>query len=103
MAYMCIGSGLSVITNRFRKPLHARERTAADGRGHRDPGRQRRGARRPDAQRARKPWPRICGQRLAILAALCRPGTTEISRVYHIDRGYESIETKFSALGADIR
>jgi UDP-N-acetylglucosamine 1-carboxyvinyltransferase len=38
-----------------------------------------------------------------ILAALVAEGTTEISRVYHIDRGYETIEKKFSALGADIK
>jgi UDP-N-acetylglucosamine 1-carboxyvinyltransferase len=29
-------------------------------------------------------------------------GTTEIRRVYHIDRGYEQIENKLRALGADI-
>jgi len=38
-----------------------------------------------------------------ILAALVAEGTTEISRVYHIDRGYQAIEKKFSALGADIK
>ena len=38
-----------------------------------------------------------------LLAALVAEGTTEISRVYHIDRGYEGIEKKFSALGADIQ
>ena len=38
-----------------------------------------------------------------ILAALAAQGTTEISRVYHIDRGYQRIEKKFSALGADIK
>jgi len=38
-----------------------------------------------------------------ILAALAAEGTTEISRVYHIDRGYQGIEKKFSALGADIK
>ena len=38
-----------------------------------------------------------------ILAALVARGETEISRVYHIDRGYENIEKKFSALGADIK
>jgi len=37
-----------------------------------------------------------------ILAGLAAEGTTELSRVYHIDRGYEQIEKKFSALGADI-
>jgi UDP-N-acetylglucosamine 1-carboxyvinyltransferase len=38
-----------------------------------------------------------------VLAALVAEGQTEISRVYHIDRGYETIEKKFSALGADIK
>ncbi len=37
-----------------------------------------------------------------LLAALAARGSTEISRVYHIDRGYEAIEKKFSALGARI-
>lgn len=38
-----------------------------------------------------------------ILAGLAAEGTTELSRVYHLDRGYETIEKKFSALGAEIR
>jgi UDP-N-acetylglucosamine 1-carboxyvinyltransferase len=38
-----------------------------------------------------------------ILAGLAAKGTTEISRVYHLDRGYENIEKKFSQLGAAIR
>ncbi len=38
-----------------------------------------------------------------ILAALAAEGRTELSRVYHIDRGYQRIEKKMSALGADIR
>ena len=37
-----------------------------------------------------------------ILAALLAQGTTEIARVYHIDRGYEAIERKFARLGAKI-
>ena len=38
-----------------------------------------------------------------ILAGLVAEGTTEINRVYHLDRGYERIEQKFGGLGADIR
>ena len=38
-----------------------------------------------------------------IVAALAANGKTEISRVYHIDRGYERIESKFKNVGADIR
>lgn len=37
-----------------------------------------------------------------ILAGLMAEGRTDISRVYHIDRGYEHIEDKFQALGAKI-
>jgi UDP-N-acetylglucosamine 1-carboxyvinyltransferase len=37
-----------------------------------------------------------------VIAGLMARGTTEILRVYHIDRGYEHIERKLSALGADI-
>jgi len=38
-----------------------------------------------------------------VLAALAADGETEVSRVYHLDRGYSHIEEKLSALGADIR
>ena len=37
-----------------------------------------------------------------VLAGLVAEGETHISRVYHIDRGYEAIEEKMSALGAEI-
>jgi UDP-N-acetylglucosamine 1-carboxyvinyltransferase len=37
-----------------------------------------------------------------ILAGLVAEGETHISRVYHIDRGYEAIERKLRELGADI-
>jgi UDP-N-acetylglucosamine 1-carboxyvinyltransferase len=38
-----------------------------------------------------------------ILAGLAAEGRTDVSRIYHIDRGYERIETKLKALGAEIR
>lgn len=38
-----------------------------------------------------------------ILAGLVASGETEVNRVYHLDRGYEKIESKFEALGAAIR
>ena len=37
-----------------------------------------------------------------IVAGLAAKGKTEVSRVYHIDRGYEQIEEKFRSLGANI-
>lgn len=38
-----------------------------------------------------------------VLAGLVARGTTKINRVYHIDRGYEKIEEKLIAVGADIQ
>ncbi len=38
-----------------------------------------------------------------VLAGLVAQGETQISRIYHIDRGYECIEEKLAQLGADIR
>ena len=37
-----------------------------------------------------------------ILAGLVADGETQVSRVYHLDRGYERLEDKLSAVGADI-
>ncbi len=38
-----------------------------------------------------------------VLAGLAADGETEVSRVYHIDRGYEHLETKLAGVGARIR
>lgn len=38
-----------------------------------------------------------------VVAALAAEGRTELSRIYHLDRGYASLEKKLSDLGADIR
>ena len=104
MAYMSIGSGLSVISetvfeNRF---MHVSEllRMGADiviqggnaiVRGV------------PALHGAQTMATDLRASASLILAALVAQGTTEISRVYHIDRGYQAIEKKFSALGADIK
>ncbi|MFH1138560.1 MAG: UDP-N-acetylglucosamine 1-carboxyvinyltransferase [Pseudomonadota bacterium] len=104
MALMCLGSGLSVITetifeNRF---MHVPElkRMGADI--------------RLDGNTAIIAGTKelFCAPVMAtdlrasaslILAGLAARGQTELSRVYHIDRGYERIEEKLSALGARIR
>lgn len=104
MAYMSIGSGLSVISetvfeNRF---MHVSEllRMGADiviqggnaiVRGV------------PVLHGAQTMATDLRASASLILAALAAEGRTEISRVYHIDRGYQAIEKKFSALGADIK
>ncbi len=38
-----------------------------------------------------------------VLAALAAKGTTTISRVYHLDRGYDELEKKLSSCGANIK
>jgi UDP-N-acetylglucosamine 1-carboxyvinyltransferase len=38
-----------------------------------------------------------------VLAALVAQGETSVDRVYHLDRGYESIEKKLAKVGANIR
>jgi UDP-N-acetylglucosamine 1-carboxyvinyltransferase len=38
-----------------------------------------------------------------ILAGLAAEGVTEVSRVYHLDRGYEGLEKKLAKLGANIK
>jgi UDP-N-acetylglucosamine 1-carboxyvinyltransferase len=37
-----------------------------------------------------------------VLAGIAAEGTTEVSRVYHLDRGYQKIEKKLRSLGAEI-
>jgi len=37
-----------------------------------------------------------------VLAGLVAAGETEVSRIYHLDRGYEHLEEKLAGLGADI-
>lgn len=104
MAYMSIGNGLSVISetvfeNRF---MHVSEllRMGADiviqggnaiVRGV------------PKLRGAQTMATDLRASASLVLAGLAAQGTTEISRVYHIDRGYETIEKKFSALGVDIQ
>lgn len=38
-----------------------------------------------------------------VLAGLVAEGVTEVSRVYHLDRGYEGLDRKLAKLGANIR
>ena len=40
---------------------------------------------------------------LALIAALAARGETTVSRVYHLDRGFERLEEKLSACGANVR
>ncbi|MBI1860094.1 MAG: UDP-N-acetylglucosamine 1-carboxyvinyltransferase [Deltaproteobacteria bacterium] len=37
-----------------------------------------------------------------VIAALCAQGTTQISRIYHLDRGYQRLDEKLKALDVDV-
>jgi UDP-N-acetylglucosamine 1-carboxyvinyltransferase len=103
MAYMCLGDGFSVVSetifeNRF---MHVAELL-------------RMGARIDVSGNtaAVKGVPRLSGAPLMatdlrasaslVLAGLAAAGTTEVLRIYHLDRGYDALESKLRALGAHI-
>jgi UDP-N-acetylglucosamine 1-carboxyvinyltransferase len=103
MVLMAVADGVSVITetifeNRF---MHAQEldRMGADIRleGNRAVVRGVRGLSGAPVMASD-----LRASVALVLAGLVANGTTEISRVYHLDRGYEHIETKLSRLGAAI-
>ena len=103
MAYMCLGDGFSIVRetifeNRF---MHVAELRRMGG--------------RIDVSgntAAVKGVPALSGapcmatdlraSASLVLAGLAASGTTEILRIYHLDRGYESLEKKLSSLGAEI-
>ncbi len=103
MAYMCLGDGFSIIRetifeNRFMHVAELRRMGAqVDISGN---------------TAAVKGVPALSGapcmatdlraSASLVLAGLAASGTTEILRIYHLDRGYEALETKLAALGADI-
>ncbi|MEW6261898.1 MAG: UDP-N-acetylglucosamine 1-carboxyvinyltransferase [Thermodesulfobacteriota bacterium] len=104
MALMCLGSGLSVITetifeNRF---MHVSElkRLGADIRLD---GNTAIIQGVPHLTSAPVMATDLRASASLILAGLAAKGQTELARVYHIDRGYEKIEEKLSTLGARIR
>jgi len=104
MVLMCLSSGRSVITetifeNRF---MHVGElnRMGADIRVN---GRVATVTGVPQLQGAAVMATDLRASASLVIAGLVAQGTTEILRVYHIDRGYERIEKKLAALGADIQ
>ena len=104
MALMCVSNGLSVINetifeNRF---MHVAElkRMGAD-------------VRIDGGCAIVKGMDKISGARVMatdlrasaslVIAALAAEGVTEISRVYHLDRGYDDLQGKLAGVGIDIR
>jgi len=104
MAFMSVGMGLSVITETVfeKRFMHASElkRMGAD---IRIKGNIALVNGVPKLKGAEVMATDLRASASLILAGLVAEGKTELSRLYHIDRGYEGIEKKLSALGANIR
>jgi len=103
MAMMTLAEGISFITetifeNRF---MHAQE-LARMGANIRLVGRQAIVAGVPELSSAQVIASDLRASASLVLAALVARGQTLIDRVYHIDRGYEKIESKLERVGARI-
>jgi UDP-N-acetylglucosamine 1-carboxyvinyltransferase len=103
MALLCLADGISVITERIfpDRFLHVGELNRMGARIRKE------GATAiiqgvKELQGATVMASDLRASAALVMAALAARGTTRIDRVYHIDRGYEKIEQKFAAIGADI-
>lgn len=104
MALMCIVPGISVITEKIypERFMHVSElnRMGAnimlEGNSAIVSGRKRLSGAPVMASDLR-------ASAALVLAGLVAEGTTEVSRVYHLDRGYENLVAKLQSLGANIR
>jgi UDP-N-acetylglucosamine 1-carboxyvinyltransferase len=103
MALLCLADGMSVITERIfpDRFLHVGELNRMGARIRKE------GATAvvqgvKELQGASVMASDLRASAALVLAGLVAKGTTRIDRVYHIDRGYEKIERKLKAVGADI-
>ena len=104
MAWMTVAQGISFITetifeNRF---MHTQE-LARMGANIRIEGRQAIVAGEEGLSGAQVIASDLRASASLVLAALVAKGETLLDRVYHIDRGYEGIEAKLAAAGANIQ
>ena len=104
MALMCISEGTSMVTenifeNRF---MHCSELIRM-GANIRIQGRSALVTGVPYLSGAPVMASDLRASAALVLAALVARGETVINRVYHLDRGYEALESKLSNLGADVK
>src|SRR3982750_192327 len=103
MALLCLADGMSVVTERVfpDRFLHVGELNRMGGRGSKEgPTAIIQGVKelKGPTGMARE----LRASAALVLAGWVGKGTTKIDRVYHIDRGYEKIEQKLVAVGANI-
>ena len=103
LALLCLGDGISVITERIFQDrfLHVGELNRMGAKVRKEgPTAIIQGVR--ELQGANVMASDLRASAALVLAGMVGRGTTKIDRVYHIDRGYEKIEQKLRAVGADI-
>lgn len=103
MALLCLADGISVVTERIfpDRFLHVGELNRMAARIRKEgPTAVVQGVK--ELQGATVMASDLRASAALVLAALVAKGTTQIDRVYHIDRGYEKIEQKLNAVGAHI-
>jgi UDP-N-acetylglucosamine 1-carboxyvinyltransferase len=103
MALLCLGDGISVVTERVfpDRFLHVGELNRMGARIRKEgPTAVIQGVK--ELQGASVMASDLRASAALVLAGLVGRGATRIDRVYHIDRGYEKIEKKLVAVGADI-
>ncbi|MFT5284090.1 MAG: UDP-N-acetylglucosamine 1-carboxyvinyltransferase [Planctomycetota bacterium] len=104
MALMCLADGVSIITERIYpdRYMHLAELARMGARIRRQGGTAIvEGVDRLSS--APVTASDLRASAALVLAGLVSTGETEIHRVYHIDRGYQEIETKLGGLGANIQ
>lgn len=103
MALLCTAEGNSVVTERIfpDRFLHVGELNRMGARIRKDgPTAVISGV--PELQGATVMCSDLRASAALVLAGMAAKGTTRLDRVYHIDRGYEKIEQKLAAVGAQI-
>lgn len=103
MALLCLADGMSVVTERIfpDRFLHVGELNRMGARVRKEgPTAIIQGVK--ELQGASVMASDLRASAALVLAGLVAKGQTRIDRVYHIDRGYEKIEQKLRAVGADI-
>ncbi|QOV90757.1 UDP-N-acetylglucosamine 1-carboxyvinyltransferase [Humisphaera borealis] len=103
MALLCLSDGMSVITERIfpDRFLHVGELNRMGGRIRKEgPTAIIQGVK--EFQGAAVMCSDLRASAALVLAGLASRGEARLDRVYHIDRGYEKIEQKLKAVGADI-
>lgn len=103
MALLCLGDGISVISERIfpDRFMHVGELNRMGARIRKEgPTAIIQGVK--ELQGASVMCSDLRASAALVLAGLVARGTTRLDRVYHIDRGYEKIEAKLNAVGAQI-